>query len=147
MIPARDADIFQHLIIDFPRQLMSISLASNAWAFWPMPVPSGHLRTSLCGKLLQQCLCVLRHRRVEPFGEPMVERCEEITGFGALPLVALRAGERSRAARITKLIYVVQLLIHFVAHYPEATQGVAWRPSVRQTILGEAFLFPIHRIG
>jgi hypothetical protein len=35
----------------------------------------------------------LQDRRVETFGEPVVDRREEITGFGALALVAPEASE------------------------------------------------------
>src|SRR4029077_9412864 len=44
---------------------------------------------------IEQRLCIFQDRRVEPFGEPTVDRCEEITGFGALALVAPEAGEAS----------------------------------------------------
>jgi hypothetical protein len=33
------------------------------------------------------------NRRVEPFGEPVVDRREKITGFGVLALIGPEAGE------------------------------------------------------
>jgi hypothetical protein len=39
----------------------------------------------------------LQHRRVETFGEPAIDRREEIMGFGALALLSSEAGERDRA--------------------------------------------------
>jgi hypothetical protein len=40
----------------------------------------------------------LQHRRVETFGEPAIDRREEIMGFGALALISPEAGERDRAS-------------------------------------------------
>jgi hypothetical protein len=44
-------------------------------------------------EFVEQRLGVLQDRRVEPFGEPAVDRREKITGFGALALVAPEAGK------------------------------------------------------
>src|SRR3979411_2751784 len=41
-----------------------------------------------CGELLQERLGILQYRRVEPFGEPVVDGSEKITGFSALALIA-----------------------------------------------------------
>ena len=44
-------------------------------------------------QLVEQRLGVLQDRRVEAFGEPAVDWCEKITGFGSLTLVAPETGE------------------------------------------------------
>jgi hypothetical protein len=48
-------------------------------------------------QIVEQRLGVLKDRHVEAFGEPAVDRCEEIAGFGALAQ-ELRELLRSRHA-------------------------------------------------
>ena len=43
--------------------------------------------------LFQQRLRVLQIRRIEAFGEPIVDRTEQITGFCAFALVAPESGK------------------------------------------------------
>src|SRR5262249_21695323 len=51
-------------------------------------------------QLIEQRFGVLQDGRVEAFGEPVVDRREEITGFGALPLVAPEAGKAHRSPQL-----------------------------------------------
>jgi hypothetical protein len=44
-------------------------------------------------QLIEQRLGLLQHWRVEAFGEPVVDRREQIMGFGALALIAPEEGE------------------------------------------------------
>jgi hypothetical protein len=44
-------------------------------------------------QLVKQRLGVLQDGRVEAFGEPAINWCEEIASFGGFPLVAPEAGE------------------------------------------------------
>src|SRR5262249_55523935 len=50
---------------------------------------SGRLRT----QLVEQRLCLLEIGSIEAFGEPAVDRREQIAGFGAAALVAAEPGE------------------------------------------------------
>jgi hypothetical protein len=54
-------------------------------------------------ELIQQRLRLLQDRRVEAFGEPSVDRGEEIVGFGALALVAPQAGEAGGGVQLKNL--------------------------------------------
>jgi len=51
-------------------------------------------------QLLQQRLRVDQVAGVEAFGEPAVDRGEEVAGFGALALIAPEAGEARRGAQL-----------------------------------------------
>src|SRR5271169_5408593 len=44
-------------------------------------------------KFVEQRLCLFEIGRVETFGEPTIDRCEEVAGFGAAALVAAEPGE------------------------------------------------------
>jgi hypothetical protein len=52
------------------------------------------------GELLEQRLGFLQDRRVEPFGEPSVDRREEIARFGVFALVAPQTGEADGGAQL-----------------------------------------------
>ena len=54
-------------------------------------------------QLIQQRLRVLQVRRIETFGEPIVDRTEQITGFRALALVAPEPGEAGRCPQLEEL--------------------------------------------
>jgi hypothetical protein len=45
----------------------------------------------------------LQYRRVEPFGEPVVDGCEKIAGFAALALIVPEAGKAGGSARLKDL--------------------------------------------
>jgi hypothetical protein len=47
MAADRDADVLQHLVVDVPEQVLSISLASKASAYCATPIVSSHFRISL----------------------------------------------------------------------------------------------------
>ena len=49
-------------------------------------------------QLVEQCLGVFQERRVEPLGEPIVYGREQVSGFGALALIAPQAGEAGGGA-------------------------------------------------
>jgi hypothetical protein len=55
------------------------------------------------GQLLQQCLGLFQIERVEPFGEPAVDRSEKLASFILLALIALEAGETHRGAEFPGL--------------------------------------------
>src|SRR2546423_14382461 len=63
---------------------------------------------SRSGKLVEQRLRFRQIRRVEPFGEPAVDRGEKVAGFGAAALVAAEAGEAHSGAQFPEL----GLLLH-----------------------------------
>ncbi len=54
-------------------------------------------------QLIQQRLRVLQVRRIETFGEPIVDRTEQITGLRALALVAPEPGEAGRCSQLEEL--------------------------------------------
>ena len=67
-------------------------------------------------QLVQQRLGLLQHRRVEAFGEPVVDRREKVTSFGALALITPEAGEaggstKLKSFRILSVRYGKTLLI------------------------------------
>ena len=71
---------------------------------------SGCLTTILIGKeriasseLVEQRLGVLEHRRVEAFGEPVMDRRQQIVSFGALALVTPEPGAASSGAQLPEL--------------------------------------------
>jgi hypothetical protein len=51
-------------------------------------------------QLIEERLGILQDGRVEAFGEPPVDRREEITGLDELALVAPKAGEGSGCANL-----------------------------------------------
>jgi hypothetical protein len=51
-------------------------------------------------QLLQERLRLLEIGRIKAFGEPAVDRRQEVAGFGALALVAPEAGEAGRGAQL-----------------------------------------------
>jgi hypothetical protein len=53
--------------------------------------PLCDLRAFLMLQVIEQRLRLFQHRRVEAFGEPVVDWREEITGFGAFALVTPEA--------------------------------------------------------
>ena len=65
------------------------SVASN------VPCPSG--------QLIQQRLRVLQVRRIETFGEPVVDRTKQVTGFHVLALVAPEPSEAGRCPQLKEL--------------------------------------------
>jgi hypothetical protein len=50
--------------------------------------------------LLQQRLGLLQNRRVETFGEPAVDRREQIAGFDALALIPPKTGEATSGVQL-----------------------------------------------
>src|ERR1700730_4062263 len=53
-----------------------------------------------CGELFQQRLGLFEDWRVKPFGEPVVDRREEVTGFGTIALIAPEAGKGGGGAEL-----------------------------------------------
>jgi hypothetical protein len=51
------------------------------------------IRDPVSPKLTEQQFGLFENRPVEAFGEPAVDRCEQIPGFGALALITPEAGE------------------------------------------------------
>src|SRR5882724_12367214 len=49
-------------------------------------------------EFVQQCLRILHIRRIEPFGEPGVDRREEVTSLWYFPLLLPQASEARRGA-------------------------------------------------
>ena len=49
-------------------------------------------------QLVQQCLRLFQIGRIEAFGEPAVDRCEKVAGFGSAALVAAEPGEADGGA-------------------------------------------------
>ena len=54
-------------------------------------------------QFVEQRLRFFEIRRVEPLGEPAVDRGEECVGFGAAALVAAEPGEAHRGAQLPEL--------------------------------------------
>jgi hypothetical protein len=54
-------------------------------------------------QLIQQRLGLLQVRRIETFGEPTVDWCEQIAGFRALALVMPEPGEADRCPQLEQL--------------------------------------------
>jgi hypothetical protein len=55
------------------------------------------------GELVQQCLRIFQIGSFETLGEPEVDRCENIAGFGAAPLGAAEPGEARGGAQFPEL--------------------------------------------
>src|SRR6516164_6805719 len=72
------------------------------------PVKSSAISSTPSSQLVEQRLCVLKVGRVEPFGEPAVNRREEGARFGAAALVAAEPGEAHGGAQFPEL----GLLLH-----------------------------------
>src|SRR5262249_23547787 len=53
---------------------------------------------------LEERLCLLELRRVNSLGEPAVDRREEVTGFGALALLAPQARKAGGGTQLPKLV-------------------------------------------
>src|SRR5215467_3749590 len=53
-------------------------------------------------QLIEQRLGILQDRRAEAFGEPAVDRGEQVTGLGAFALVAPEPGEAGGGAQLPK---------------------------------------------
>src|SRR5262245_17775746 len=60
------------------------------------------MSASASAQLVEQRLGVLQVARVEAFGEPAVDRGEEIARFGALALIAPEAREARRSAQLER---------------------------------------------
>src|SRR5215831_12506743 len=63
----------------------------------------GQKRSRLRIERLEQRLCVLQIGRVETFGKPAVDRCQQVAGFGAAALVAAETGEAHGSAQLPEL--------------------------------------------
>src|SRR5215831_14786292 len=59
--------------------------------------------TFLPTKFVEQCLGVLQNGRIEPLGEPAVDRGEEIAGCIAFALLAPEPGKTDRGAQLPEL--------------------------------------------
>jgi hypothetical protein len=53
--------------------------------------------------LVEQRFGLLQDRSAEAFGEPAVDRCEKVTGFGVLAFVAPETGEAGGGAEFKEL--------------------------------------------
>jgi hypothetical protein len=58
---------------------------------------------SVSPELIEQRLGLLQDRRVQPFGEPAVDRRKQVAGFGALALIAPQADEAGGGAQLEEL--------------------------------------------
>src|SRR5438132_986995 len=91
--------------------IWSPPLPNTATLQYPLPPPSSS------AKLVQQRLCLFQIGGVEAFGEPAVDRREEVAGFVAPILIAAEPGEADGGAQFPEL----GLLLHgdaqgFVIH-------------------------------
>src|ERR1700733_4532097 len=76
-----------------------MSTPSRSWAHGEIRKSAA---TTSC-QLIQQRLRVLQVRRIETFGEPVVDRTEQIASFCTLALVAPEPGEASRCPQLEEL--------------------------------------------
>ena len=67
---------------------------------FPLAVVSSKRHHSYFAQFLQQSLGVLQIRRVEAFGEPVVNLCERLTRFGCLALLSPLSREAHRGAQL-----------------------------------------------
>ncbi len=67
------------------------------------PLGTGYGEQLRCIKCVQQRLRLLEIGRVETFGEPAVDWCEEVAGFGVAALVAAEPGEARGGAQFPEL--------------------------------------------
>src|SRR5262245_26344603 len=58
-------------------------------------------------QLVQQRLCFFQVGCVEPFGEPAIDRREEVAGFGAAALVLPETGEAHGGAQFPELGFLL----------------------------------------
>src|SRR5438477_3920450 len=87
-----------HLRPSCPRQRLVVSprkqsFAPDFWSCW---------RTG-SRQFVQQRLCLFQIGGVETFGEPTVDRREEVAGFGVAALVAAEPGEARGGAQFPEL--------------------------------------------
>ena len=59
---------------------------------------SSRFTWSLLSQCIEQGFCILQIRRIKAFGEPVVDRCQEVTGFLAFALLPPEASEADGGA-------------------------------------------------
>src|SRR6516164_2441262 len=63
--------------------------------------------SSLLPEFVEQRLCVFEIGRIKAFGEPAVERGEQVAGFGLAALVAAQPGEAHGGAQFPELGFLL----------------------------------------
>jgi hypothetical protein len=93
------------------RYRLSATLKSHSW---PTPVDGRagqgadiragfrHMPVAGSRQCIEQRPCVFEIGRLEAFGEPAVDRCEEVAGFGVAALVAAESGEARRGTQLPR---------------------------------------------
>src|SRR5215470_14836307 len=94
--------------------------------------------SGLSTEFVEQSLRLLEVRYVEAFGEPTVDRCEQVAGFGAAALVATQPGEARGGAQFPQLCLLA----------PADFQSfMEQRLGVRRVSIPEQLAAATHKLG